>query len=328
MLKVAKERWGQDAIGSIAFRDANRQNGSVIIESRGDLRLQQGRQRLKFDSISGALLEESRSVSVADDTRRTMVGLHEGLFAPMLLRALYVLSGALGSVMIATGLVLWTVKRRKKQEKAGHLHFGFRLAETLNIGTIAGLPIAIASYFWANRLLPVDLIGRGQWEVHCLFIIWAAALLWASMRSPGKAWMELFATSAIMWGLLPLLNFATTNIHLGVTIPAGDWTLAGVDLSAFLAAGLFLLLAVNVRRKWASAQAPEQQRRWARRDASEGSPCRSLQPSRWLLQVSASWPSLLPDIIATISAARHFLLGSMVCDWPDGCWLALPSPAR
>jgi len=47
-----------------------------------------------------------------------MLGLHEGLFAGPLLRALYVLSGLLGAAMIATGLVLWSVKRRQRSEKA------------------------------------------------------------------------------------------------------------------------------------------------------------------------------------------------------------------
>ena len=54
----------------------------------------------------------------------TVLGLHEGLFASPLLRILYVLTGVLGTAMIATGLVLWTVKRRPKQLKADRMSFG------------------------------------------------------------------------------------------------------------------------------------------------------------------------------------------------------------
>ncbi len=72
-----------------------------------------------FDGVSGALLAEQPALSsTAKGFREVMLGLHEGLFAGPLLRALYVLSGLLGAAMIATGLVLWSVKRRQRSEKA------------------------------------------------------------------------------------------------------------------------------------------------------------------------------------------------------------------
>lgn len=45
------------------------------------------------------------------------------------------------------------------------MSFGHQLVEKLNIATIAGLPFAIAMYFWANRLIPVPFDGRADWEV-------------------------------------------------------------------------------------------------------------------------------------------------------------------
>lgn len=74
--------------------------------------------------------------------------------------------------MVATGLILWTVKRRVKHVNADAPGFGFRLVECLNIGTIVGLPVGIATYFWANRLLPVEMAERATWEMHGLFIAW------------------------------------------------------------------------------------------------------------------------------------------------------------
>ncbi len=59
--------------------------------------------------------------------------------------------------MVATGLLLWAVAR---VPKAGvERGFGLRLVQTLNVATIAGLPMAIAGFFLANRLLPVALAG-------------------------------------------------------------------------------------------------------------------------------------------------------------------------
>ena len=54
---------------------------------------------------------------------------------------------------------------------------------------------------------------------------------------------------------LGAVNLMTTNVHLGVTIPAGNWAIAGVDLSACLAASLFFLVAVKIRRKWTEVTA-------------------------------------------------------------------------
>lgn len=93
-----------------------------------------------------------------------------------------------------------------KRLKAGQcVAFGYRLVESLNIGTIAGLCTAVAIYFWANRLLPVDFAGRRDWEVHAMFILW---------------------TAAVAYDLLPVLNALTTERHLGVPLSQGDGALA------------------------------------------------------------------------------------------------------
>ncbi len=93
-------------------------------------------------------------------------GLHLARFAgPALRRSLFTM-GLFGSALVATGLIMWTIKRRPKQWKASRLSFGHGLGERLNIATIAGLPIAIAALPWANRLLSLNLAARGNWEVY------------------------------------------------------------------------------------------------------------------------------------------------------------------
>ena len=182
-----------------------------------------------------------------------MLALHEGRFAGPVLRWLYFASGLLGCAMIATGLVLWTAKRRAKQDKrakAGQKpEFGFRLVECLNIGTVAGLPVAVAAYFWANRLIPADFAARREWEAHALFIAWGLLLLYPALRPPPRAWRETLWLAAAAFALLPLLNLLTTDRHLGVTLPAGDWVLAGFDLTMLALGACFAVAARRVRRK-------------------------------------------------------------------------------
>ncbi len=60
-----------------------------------------------------------------------------------------------------------------------------RIVHTLNIGTIAGLPLAVACYFLANRVLPVSMPARPEAEIQAFFGGWAAmALLVYVLPSP------------------------------------------------------------------------------------------------------------------------------------------------
>jgi uncharacterized iron-regulated membrane protein len=207
--------------------------------------------QLVFDGVSGELLAERQARSSdAKAFRDVMLGLHEGLFAGPGLRAMYVLSGLLGAAMIATGLVLWTVKRRQRIEKAGMLpHRGLRAVERLNVATIIGLPIAICAYFWANRLLPLDMSDRAAWEVHALFLGWSLLFLHASLRPTANVWQEQAWLAALSYALLPLVNALTTSRHLGHSLPEGDWVMAGFDLSMLTLGLAFAGLALYLRRR-------------------------------------------------------------------------------
>jgi len=206
---------------------------------------------LVFDGVSGALLTiQPPAPSSAKAVRDIFIGLHVGRFADSLLRWLYFASGLLSVGMIATGLVLWTMKRRQRAEQQnGTTHFGLRLVERLNIGTIIGLPIAIAAYFWANRLLPLDLPQRGAWEAHILFIVWAAMLLHATLRPPSRAWIEQFGLAAAAFALLPVLNAITTDRHLAHSLAVGDWVFAGFDLTMLGLGLVFLWSARKLARR-------------------------------------------------------------------------------
>ena len=255
LLAQAESAWGEDGAGRITVGQPGRADARVTIYSRyrgisGDA------QPLFFDGISGALLSPSPDLTTGPGRfSNVMLGLHEGRFAGPLLRALYVIAGLTGTGMIATGLVLWTTKRKAKLAKTGDSHFGIALVEHLNAGTIIGLPVGIAAYFWANRLIPVSMAHRAEWEVHTLFIVWGLTYLFAICRPFNRAWFELSLVAAAAYGLIPFLNALTTDRGLAASISHGDWVFAGFDLSAFGAGCFFLFLARQTRRKRSSRQA-------------------------------------------------------------------------
>lgn len=250
--------WGQPVasirlrhpVGEPYYIDIERVRGVEVLYSKPTV--------FRFDGQTGASLEPEDKSHATMDTNRVFLNLHEGVFADWWLRWLYLAAGLLGCGMIGTGLVLWTVKRRDKLVKAKAPSrvdaFGIRLVEVLNVSTIIGLPIGIAAYFWANRLLPVELGNRPDWEMHSLFAVWAWTFFYSLLRPIKRAWIELIYVAVAAYALIPVLNFLTTDRHLGVTIPYGDWQLASVDLSMFGLAALFAYLAKKLRHRWLKAE--------------------------------------------------------------------------
>lgn len=245
---------------------------SISIENRGDINAliklrPQGfsglgrKQELTYDGISGKLLNISNNEDKNGDFTNTLtsqfyqsvISLHEGLFADVILRWLYFFSGICGAGMIATGIVLWTIKRRKQEQKNNPVSKALILVEYLNVGTIVGLPIAIGVYFWLNRILPVDFEGRANWEINGLFIVWGIVSVYplfiAGNRPFRKVWVEQLTLAAIIFMFLPLLNVFTSNQHLGITIFKGDWVMAGFDLLILFFGFVFALAAMQTNRK-------------------------------------------------------------------------------
>ncbi|MEM9403511.1 MAG: PepSY-associated TM helix domain-containing protein [Pseudomonadota bacterium] len=254
VLDQIDDSWSLETIGNVEFQQPGDVNGKIIVNpARKDIGF--FGESLVFDAVTGEFIEErpfteSKVIGVAG----AMLGLHEGLFADTVTRWLYFIAGLVGTAMVATGCVYWTAKRRKalpdrEQDR------GFRFVECLNIGTIAGLPVAIAAYFWANRLLPVGMEHRAEWEVHVMFISWAACLLYPLFRPRIAAWRELFLVASMACIAIPALNAATTDVHLANSVPSGDWVMAGFDLTC-IALGIGLaVLASNIRVRQTEARA-------------------------------------------------------------------------
>lgn len=205
------------------------------------------RPSLSYSAATGRLIWQSPPSTGAVGVDSVMIGLHAGRYAPDALRWLYFLSGLGGTVMVGSGLVLWTVKRREKLPDPLLPHFGFRLVEKLNIGFVAGFPLAVTGYFWANRLLPVDMAGRSEWEINALFITWGAGLLAAFALPARRGWIGLLGITGLALALLPLRDLASPR-GLPASLMHGDERMAVFNVVLLVFAGVFLLMARKVAR--------------------------------------------------------------------------------
>lgn len=242
LVEEAQRRWDGGRVGRIVVVNPGDTNATIQLLRSDAERISYNPQSLTFGGPTGALLHDSGAGRPVAEVRGWMYGLHIGRFAGPLLRGLFLLSGLAGTAMVATGCVLWAVKKRQQATRLGKVGFGTRLVEHLNVTTIAGLPLAMAGFFWANRLLPVGMAHRSDWEVHVFFVTWGACLLHPLLRRSRRAWVEQFAIGASAFALLPLFNAVATQRHLVATFSEGDLVRAGFDLGllacALLLAGL------------------------------------------------------------------------------------------
>ncbi len=297
LLDAAILQWGGGRAGVLrGKRDAQGQFVVEVTRHEAD-RLQYRPARVLFDGTTGQRLRELDPHSLAITTYGVLQGLHMARFAGPGLRWALFGFGLLGSLMIATGMVLWTVKRsaragarqvsnresvvppnggkngladaaRETSTRASFDgSFGERLVAALNMATLAGLPLACGVYLLANRLLPLSASGRADAELICFFGAWGIALLGSLVsklvHNHRWAWCATLSLAGSVWLALPVVNALTTDTHLGITLPAGEWIWAIMDISFFATGVLLCWLGWRLRPEAVARRqpsAPELQR--------------------------------------------------------------------
>ncbi|HWK54331.1 MAG TPA: PepSY-associated TM helix domain-containing protein, partial [Hyphomicrobiales bacterium] len=265
MLDAAQHLSGRQA-NMVVIRNYGHANADVNVALLSASDIADTADMVSFSATTGERLEgngmdvvTARPTLASARFRDLLVNLHLALFAGPFLRVLFVLSGLGGTALMGTGLLLWTKKRKAQLKHGTQAHLGIAVVDRLNVGTIVGLPIAIAAYFWGNRLLPLreEILGihRHDLEADVMFFTWAVLLLYPIWRPLQRAWVEMLALGAFAYAFIPVLNALTTNRNLAVSLAQKDWVMAGFDLAALAVGILFGCLAWRLRRK---ATAPHQ----------------------------------------------------------------------
>ena len=197
---------------------------------------------LIFDAASGRLLQapsNPASGNLATDTYPVISALHLVTFGGWTMKWLYFVLGLVGTAMIASGSILFAVKRRAR---SGH-EWGtatpsmYRCIDALNVAALAGSALASIAYLYGNRLLPLVLEARSSWEIRVFFAAWVLSLLHALLRTARQAWREQLWIVALLCVGLPLLNAMTTGQHVGMYLAQGDGQRGGLELTC-MALGL------------------------------------------------------------------------------------------
>ena len=221
---------------------------------------------MTFNGVTGDIITPPAGragayrVTTVTRVNNIFAGIHFAFYGGTPMRVLYFLSAAAGTIMVATGLVMFTTKRKvQAHSPAARRFYGF--AERMNVAAVGGCTFAVACYFWGLRLLPqslsdpsggfwdgvyaslrfvpLDQAVRSDWEQYIFWTAWGVATLHAFVRVPHKAWTEQLAASAALCIGIPAIGYLVPNSDLGTMIRTGDWIMVAVDLSA-MSIGLVL----------------------------------------------------------------------------------------
>lgn len=255
IVEQARRQWGSGHLERLEWASPGTASSRLqIIRDTSD-QLAQRAQRLTLSANDAALLEVSSPSGPARTIYSVLYGLHMAHFADPLLRGLLFVCGVGGSLMIATGLQLWVIKRRTSAPAWLH-----RRIEGLNAMAILGLPLAIGGFFWANRLIGASAPGRDALEVQAFFLVWLLAGVHCQFRAMDRVWQEQAAACALLFLGVPLLDllsrpgvFADAKAAMGL---ASGFNLAMALCGAGFAAGLW-----HLRRHASKLSAPPRRTR-------------------------------------------------------------------
>ncbi|MFP6848311.1 MAG: PepSY-associated TM helix domain-containing protein [Pseudomonas sp.] len=264
-LLLSSEQQLQRPVSFVSVEHPGDSSASVVtfgrfIEKTGEYRLLgDGAGQVFFDGVSGAQLDlqapgELRG-GAAQDVQSVMRNLHFAAFGGHAARWLYFICGLAGAAMMATGAILFMVKRRQRalNEFGARTPQVYRVIEVLNIASISGLSLACIAFFWGNRLIPLGIADRPEWEVAAFFVVWLLTFVHAAWRPATRAWVEQLLATALLCLTLPLLNWLVVGDQFIRYLQRGDGERAGVELVA-IALGLLCLW--TARRVWQKSQQP------------------------------------------------------------------------
>lgn len=193
MLREAERRFGGQPVGRVTIAHPGDAAATVTMFRDDARQIAYAAGAVSFDGTSGRVLADFTENRPALRTYGVAYGLHLARFAPLATRWLYFLCGAMLSLAVASGMVLWVVKRRERAP----LSLGNRIVERLNAGVLAGVPIGCVAFLLANRLLPLGAIDRAGAEVSAALWTAVVALVLGAVLPPKRSWPLLMTILAL-----------------------------------------------------------------------------------------------------------------------------------
>lgn len=171
--------------------------------------------------------------SAGRDLFNLMFGLHLARTGGDIMRWVYFIAGIGSTILIATGLLFFSNKRRhfNKKHVSARILFFYKLTDGIHVGVMMGALLALLAVFWVNMLIPKQIIDKPFWEVTAFLGVFVLSfiegLLYSFYSTVMKAWRHQIGLFARLCILLPIVkvilfpeilsSFHDTNIVYTVT---------------------------------------------------------------------------------------------------------------
>ncbi|MFW2122457.1 PepSY-associated TM helix domain-containing protein [Acinetobacter ursingii] len=244
LLAKAQTQWGNKEIDSITADKPNTNQAQITISQTEDHSITGNKPQITFDATTGKQLAATRNDSSIATLSFGVYGLHMATFAQPLLRLAFFFSGILGCFMIASGLLLWSLKRQI-QNKTHAFHFGHYLVDRLNVATFVGLPISMLAYLYSNRFVELQ-PAMPNYEIYTFFIVWLASFILAIFTKKHWLWRSQLSIFILLAIALPFFNVIYLIQNHLITDLRSYWLFLRVDIVFVLFAGLGLFIVRNI----------------------------------------------------------------------------------
>ncbi len=243
LLEKVKQQWDDQALATIEVKNPNTDQATISFKQLEDRSITLNQPQITFDA-TGNILGNTKNNSAVATLNAGVYGLHMATFAQPLLRLAFFCSGILGCLMIASGLLLWSLKRQI-QNKSNEFHLGHYLVDRLNIATFIGLPIAMLAYMFTNRFVQIT-ETTPNYEIYSFFVVWTLSLIIALFTKKQYLWQSQVAILGIVAIALPIYDLIYLLNHQLVTDFQSYWAFLRVDLFFILSAGFALFVYRNI----------------------------------------------------------------------------------
>ena len=208
----------------------------MFYRNKSDLSRQS--ETLSFDASSGKLLHKTEPPRIPKLISYVFLGLHEAKFADNSLRFILFVLGSLSCALIATGSILWLNNRIERNVS----HSGTRLMDWSNRAIFGGLPMGIVALFLANRLLPVSLVDRAEYELLCFLSGWGLFAIVAAIVNRQTFWPVMLKSFALVCFIIPILDLLLAPHYLMTAINNMNLTFIAIEFALVVSGGLALIL--------------------------------------------------------------------------------------
>ncbi|WP_199976785.1 PepSY-associated TM helix domain-containing protein [Acinetobacter pittii] len=245
LLSQVQQSWGKQPLSTMSVKNPNTNQAQITFIQKEDRTITRNQPQITLNASTGKVLEDTRNNSPIATLNAGVYGLHMATFAQPLLRLGFFFSGILGCVMIASGLLLWSLKRQL-QNKNSQFHFGHYLVDRLNVAAFVGLPCATVAYLSSNRLFTVTSTTI-NYEIYSFFFVWLISLIIALITKKQHLWRTQLSVFIMLCIALPILNLSYLLKHEYVQSLRDYWTFARVDVFLWIFAALAIFIFCKIQ---------------------------------------------------------------------------------